>query len=194
MILLIDDLERIVEEKMSMVKGTAHSYEHASRVLKIATFLAKLEKANLELVQLGALLHDVGRGVGEPHNETGAELADTILDEMNYPQERKEKVVKIVFNHRFSFRNRLETLEQRIVWDADKIDLLGIIGIAREFHFGGEIGKSFEKIARICLETSETIYNQLNTVTAKKLAKKRYELRQASLYALENELACADLE
>ena len=70
---------------MSILKGTAHSYEHVNRVVKIATFLAEKEKANLELVQIGALLHDIGWAVGKPHNETGAELASKILKEINYP-------------------------------------------------------------------------------------------------------------
>ena len=122
MISLIEDLKRIVKEKMSIVKGTAHSYEHVNRVFKIATFLAKLEKADLELVQLGALLHDVGRGVGEPHNEAGAKLADIILEDLKYPQKRREMVVKIVLNHRFSLWDRLETLEEKIVWDAEMLN------------------------------------------------------------------------
>jgi len=49
-----------VKEKMLPLDGTAHSYSHVDRVVKIATFLAKKEKADLELVQIGALLHDIG--------------------------------------------------------------------------------------------------------------------------------------
>ncbi len=71
---LIEELEGIVKEKMSPLEGTAHSYEHVDRVAKIAILLAKKEKADIELVQVGAILHDVGRCVGQPHNETGAKL------------------------------------------------------------------------------------------------------------------------
>ena len=71
-----------MKEKMSILNGTAHSYEHVNRVFKVATFLAKKEKADLELVQIGSLLHDIGRVVGEPHNETGAKLASKILTEI----------------------------------------------------------------------------------------------------------------
>jgi len=57
---LFKNLELIVKEKMLPLDGTAHSYSHVDRVVKIATFLAKKEKADLELVQIGALLHDIG--------------------------------------------------------------------------------------------------------------------------------------
>jgi len=70
---LVKTLTPIVKERMHLLQGTAHSYEHVERVFKIATLIAKKEKADLELVQLGALLHDIGRVVAEPHNETGAQ-------------------------------------------------------------------------------------------------------------------------
>jgi uncharacterized protein len=65
---LIEELERIVKEKMLPLEGTAHSYEHVDRVVKIALLLAKKEKADVELVHVAAILHDVGRCVGQPHS------------------------------------------------------------------------------------------------------------------------------
>jgi len=127
-------LEDIVKEKMSALEGTAHSYAHVDRVVKIATILAEKEQADMELVQAASLLQDIGYAVGEPHNETGAKLANEILKtSTNYPQERIERIVKIVLRHPIAFRDRLETLEEKIVWDADNIDLLGVIGIAECF-------------------------------------------------------------
>ena len=67
-------LEGIVKERMLMLEGTAHSYAHVDRVAKIAAILAEKEQADMELVQTAALLHDIGRVVGEPHNETGQNL------------------------------------------------------------------------------------------------------------------------
>ena len=76
---------------MSTLKGSVHSFEHVKRVYEMATFLAKEERADLELVQIGALLHDIGRPVGEPHRETGAKLTDKILKELKYPQKKGKK-------------------------------------------------------------------------------------------------------
>ena len=148
--ILIRNLESIVKEKMSALDGTAHSYEHVNRVVKIATFLAKNEKANVELVQIGALLHDMGWAAGNPHNETVAKLAKEILKEINYPSEKSEKIVTIILHHPLAFKDKLETLEEKIVWDADKIDLLGVIGVVRAFHWLGN--KPFEAVVKTCFD------------------------------------------
>jgi uncharacterized protein len=188
----VKKLEGIVKEKMSVLDGTAHSYAHVDRVVKIAAILAEKEQADMELVQAAALLHDIGRAVGEPHNETGARLAGQILKHStNYPQERIEKIVKTVLHHPIVFRDRLETLEEKIVWDADKIDLLGVIGIARVFHWLGK--KPFETAVDTCFEELKPIYNMLNTPSAREIAKERYRRTAASLSALEEELSTQDL-
>ena len=187
------NLEDIVKEKMSVLDGTAHSYAHVDRVVKIAAILAEKEQADMELVQTAALLHDLGRTVGEPHNETGAKLASEILKQStNYPQERIRKIFKIVLRHPIAFRDRLETLEEKIVWDADKIDLLGVIGIARVFHWLGN--KPFETAVDTCFEELKPIYNLLNTPSAQRIAKERYQRTTASLSALEQELSTHDLK
>jgi len=189
---LIKNLESIVKERMSVLNGTAHSYEHVNRVVKIATFLAEKEEAGIELVQVGALLHDVGWAVGKPHNETGAKLASKILKETNYPREKSEKIVMIILHHPLAFKDKLETLEEKIVWDADKIDLLGVIGVVRAFHWLGN--KPFEAVVKCCFEELKPIYNLLNTQTAKKIAKRRHREATAFLSALEREVAVTDLD
>jgi putative nucleotidyltransferase with HDIG domain len=188
---LIEDLRILVKEKMSPLKGTAHSYEHVDRVLKIATLLAKEEKADLELVQVGALLHDLGRALGQPHNEIGAKLAKETLERIKYPRERSEKVAKIILYHPLDLRERLETLEEKIVWDADKIDLLGAVGIARGFHWCGK--ETFEASVKLAFEVYTPIYAMLNTRTARRIARKRNEETMSFLSALEKELSVTDL-
>jgi uncharacterized protein len=191
MTMLIKNLENIVKEKMSVLKGTAHSYEHINRVVNIATFLAKKEKANVELVQIGALLHDIGWATDKPHNETGAELAKKILKEMNYPEGKSEKIVGIILHHPLAFKDKLETLEEKIVWDADKIDLIGVVGVVRAFHWLGN--KPFEAVVKTCFEEQTAIYDSLNTQTAKKIAKRRHKKMMAFLSALKGELSVTDL-
>jgi uncharacterized protein len=82
-------------------------------------------------------------------------------------------------------------LEEKIVWDADKIDLLGVVGIARAFHWGGR--KPFEAVVKHCLEEGLLIYSLLNTTTAKKIAEKRHRRTVTFLSALEEELSVKDL-
>ena len=189
---MIERLENIVKEKMSMLNRTVHSYEHVSRVFKVATFLAQKEKANLELVQIGSLLHDIGRAVSEPHNETGAKLANRILKEIECSQEKIEKIVKIILRHTLHLTNKLETLEEKIVWDADKVDLLGVIGITRAFHWGGTTNIPFQTVVKTCFERLEPIYHLLNTQTAKKISKRRHAEMETLLLVLDKELSVTD--
>lgn len=187
----MEKLERIVKEKMTAMEGSVHSFDHVKRVFKIATFLAKKEKADLELVQIGALLHDLGWAVSKLHHETGAELASEILKEINYPLERREKIVRIVSRHPLNFRDMLETIEEKIVWDADKIDLLGVIGVVRAFHWLGNA--PFDSVVERSFRELKTIYPLLNTETAKKIAKRRHNETLTLLLALERELSLEDL-
>jgi len=187
----IETLQTIVREKMSPLEGTAHSYKHVDRVCRIAAFLAKKEGADLELVQAGALLHDIGVVAGRPHNETGAELTRAILEGMGYPPQGIEKVVTIVLHHPWELRDKLETLEEKIVWDADKIDLLGAVGLARGFHWLGK--EPFEAAVSRAFELLPSIYEGLNTPTARTIAVNRHKRTMSFLSALKEELSLADL-
>lgn len=189
---LIEDLKMTVKERMAPLEGSVHSYAHIDRVFRIATYLAEKEKADVELVQIGAILHDIGRTVGEPHNETGARLASEILSGTDFPHERSDRVARIVLYHALSMRDKLETLEEKIVWDADKIDLLGASGVARVFHWLGK--RPFETVVEDCFGELRPIYDLLNTSTAKRIAKTRYARTMAFLYAVEGELSLKDLD
>ena len=187
------NLESVVRERMSTIEDTAHSYDHVERVCKISVLLAEGEDADPELVQLGALLHDIGRVVGEPHNELGAELAREILEEANYPYEKIESVARIVLRHRQSLGLEPETLEERVVWDADKIDLIGVTGILRAFHWAGSKKIPFVEEVEWCRERETQFYHMLKTKTAKRIARKRYEKMMHFHKVLEDELSLEDL-
>ena len=189
---MVEHLKIIAKDRMASLEGTVHSYSHVDRVFRIAVFLAQREKADVELVQIGAILHDIGRTVGEPHNETGAKLAGEILSSENFPHETSDRIVRIVLYHPLAMRDKLETLEEKIVWDADKIDLLGASGAARVFHWLGK--KPFETVVKDCFEELRPIYDLLNTSTAKKIAKARYGRTKSFLGALEEELSLKDLD
>ena len=187
-------LTSIVKERIIDIEKTIHFFDHLERVLRTAVLLSEKEGADLELVQLGALLHDIGHVIGEPHNETGARLAREILREAGYPEEIIEKVARIVFRHRESLGHELETLEEKIVWDADKIDLIGVTGVLRAFHWAGSIGISFEDEVKWSRERQTKFYGLLKTESAKKIAKKRNMRMMCLLNVLEKELILADLQ
>lgn len=190
----MEELEEIVKERMSGIQDTAHSYGHVKRVCKIAMLLAEQEGADLELVRLGSMLHDVGRAVGEPHNETGAKLARDILRERGYPEEIIEKVASIVFRHRQSLGLELETLEEKIVWDADKIDLIGVTGVLRAFHWAGTMKISFDEEVEWCRGRQTVFYDLLKTDSAKEIARRRQENMMRLIGVLEKELVLEDLQ
>ncbi len=82
-----------VKNEMVPLDGSSHSFKHVERVTKIAQHLAELENADVELVQVTALLHDIGRLYGSPHPEKGIEPARKILESLNYPVDRIERIL-----------------------------------------------------------------------------------------------------
>ena len=183
----VDDIVRV-----SMVEGTDHDYGHVQRVFGIATMIAKKEDADLELVQVGALLHDIGRGIGEPHGEIGAKRAREILDSLGYPRERTARVERIVRYHNFSGRDKLDFLEEKVVWDADKIDGFGAVGITRMYYVLGRRNLPFGDLSWDEKHVAST-FNLLNTGTAKRLAGERFNFMINFRSLLEKELTLADL-
>ena len=190
----IDELKEIVKEHLSSVSGSAHSYAHVERVYEMATYIASEEGADLEKVQVAALLHDMGRAVGEPHHETGVEPARRALERIGYPETGRDAVLHIVYNHRVGFESNLTTLEGRIVWDADKLDLVGLTGAARAFHIGGESGIPFERTVQWCRDRSTDNPYRFMTKTAQLLAEKRYAEMRRFIDRLETELSLGDLK
>jgi uncharacterized protein len=108
--------------------------------------LAHEEDADMELVQIGALLHDVGRAIGDPHAEHGVTVGEKILEQLDYPLDKCAKILRIIEEHHLS--GQTETLEEQTIWDGDKLDLLGVVGVARVFHWSGERQRSFASAIR----------------------------------------------
>jgi uncharacterized protein len=116
-----------------------HDFDHVLRVLALAERLARAEGADLEIVRAAALLHDAGRGQGVEHAAAGADLARRALADQ--PPDRVEAVAHAIAAHRFRRGPAPATLEARVVHDADKLDAIGAIGVARAFHYGGHWGQ-----------------------------------------------------
>ena len=117
-----------------------HDWGHVLRVLALAERMAKAEGADLEIVRSATLLHDIARdGSHTDHAQAGAEMARHLL--AGHPPDRVEAVAHAIAAHRFRSGPAPQTLEAKIVHDADKLDAIGAVGVARAFAYGGLNGQ-----------------------------------------------------
>lgn len=138
-------IKRKAKEFFKDTEG-CHGWDHTERVLNLCLKIGKQEQANLEILKLAAVLHDIGRqeeylAKGKIcHAETGAKLASQILSKYNYSKELIDNVVHCVESHRFRNANTPTSIEAKILYDADKLDSIGAVGIGRAFLFAGIVG------------------------------------------------------
>ncbi len=133
-----------VKAKLQSAPG-CHDFDHTRRVLHNAEKLAAdLPEAELQIIRLAALLHDIARpgemgGKGKPcHAREGAAACASVLKKNNFPAAVIERVCACIRSHRFRGDGPApESLEAEIIYDADKLDSIGAIGIGRAFHFAG---------------------------------------------------------
>lgn len=121
-----------------------HDFAHIERVYHMATRLALAEGADLEIVQTAALLHDAeGSAPGSDnssgranHHLSSAEFARVILEKEGWPQDRLDAVLHCIRAHRFrAGREEPQTIEAKVLFDADKLDVLGAVGVARTIAY-----------------------------------------------------------
>ncbi len=135
-----------IQEAQAYYRGaeSAHDFDHILRVLAIAERLARQEGADLEIVRAAALLHDIARADedetrGDDHAQMSADRARAILVARGMAPERAEAVATAIAAHRFRGDLVPQTLEGKVLFDADKLDSIGAIGIARAFAISGAL-------------------------------------------------------
>ncbi len=137
---VIDNTILFVKQQLENAEG-GHDWFHIERVYKNALLIAREEKCDLEVVKLGALLHDVADSKFHDGDETvGPKTARNFLEKENVSEETIQHVVKIIENISFkggNFEKKFNSKELEIVQDADRLDAIGAIGIARCFNYGG---------------------------------------------------------
>lgn len=140
---LIEKIQQVAKEQFSSARGS-HDFEHTMRVYNLCLHIGKKEKADLEILELSALLHDIGRNEEDKkkgkicHAEKGAEIAEKILKKFFY--NKIPEVLHCIRSHRFRGKNIPISKEAKILFDADKLDSIGAVGIGRAFLFAGEHG------------------------------------------------------
>lgn len=179
-----------------------HDWSHVERVYSLSLKIAKTEKADINILKLAAYLHDIGRreemrSRGKiDHAERGVKLADKILSEYSLDKEVKENILHCILSHRFRNNHKPTTIEAKILFDADKLDSIGAVGIGRDFLFAGSSGSNClytgneRKLVKNAREHSYTkedsalleyyfklkkVKSKILTKTGKKIAKERHE-------------------
>lgn len=138
---IIDNTILFVKKQLENAEG-GHDWFHIERVYKNALLIAQTEDScNLEVVKLGALLHDIADSKFHNGDETvGPKIAREFLEKENISEEISTHIIKIIENISFkggNFEKKFTSKELEIVQDADRLDALGAIGIARTFNYGG---------------------------------------------------------
>ncbi|MFC0523230.1 HD domain-containing protein [Pontibacillus salicampi] len=170
---------------------TGHDYEHMKRVVHMAAYIGQRENANVFLCELAAWLHDSLDPKVTQHPEQEYLRLTNLLHAHGITKDDQQAVWSIV--DRVSYRKGKVplSLEGKVVQDADRLDALGAIGIARTFAFGGNRGQLLHKEKNGIVEEGTSIYhfyekilklpNRLNTQTAKTIAVKREQHIQTFL-------------
>lgn len=201
---LIKNTISFVKRKLENAEG-GHDYFHIERVLKNSMLIAKEEKCDELIVQLGALLHDIADSKFHNGDETvGPKVAREFLESQNVSEEIIVHVINIIENISFkggNFEKKFSSKELDIVQDADRLDAIGAIGIARVFNYGGfknrplynpEIAPNLtmtkEEYKNNVAPTLNHFYEKLlllsdkmNTETGKKIAQKRHHYMEGFL-------------
>jgi uncharacterized protein len=145
-------------------RDPVHGLDHVLRVLALAERLGSEVGADVDVVRAAALLHDAAdaapapAGVGRTSHERGsAEFAEQILRAEGWPEGRIEAVVHCIRAHRFRGQERPRTLEAQVLFDADKLDVMGAFGAARTIGYAVQAGTPiYAQPSPRFLETGET--------------------------------------
>ena len=146
---VLDSLKNEVKKRME--NDSAHDYEHTMRVYKNAQQICKKEKANETLVLSAALLHDIvsyskSNKRSKLSSIDSAKKSKNILEKFNFSKKDITIILDAIRDHSFSQNKIPKTLEGKILQDADRLDALGAIGIARVFATGGSLKRPFYNI------------------------------------------------
>lgn len=195
---IIEHTIRFVKEQLKNAEG-GHDWFHIERVYKNALLIAEGEDCDVTVVKLGALLHDIADSKFYNGDESvGPKTARTFLEAQNVTEETILHVIAIIENISFkggNFEQKFRSKELEIVQDADRLDALGAIGIARTFNYGGfknrtlynpeiapNLSMTKEEYKKSDAPTINHFYEKLlllkdkmNTDTGKKIAKKRHD-------------------
>lgn len=201
---LIDTTILFVKEKLKGAEA-GHDWFHIERVYKNAMLIANEEVCDIQIVKLGSLLHDIADSKFNHGDETvGPKVARNFLESQNTSEKIIVHVVNIIKNISFkggNFENKFTSKELEIVQDADRLDAIGAIGIARTFNYGGFKNRQLynpEIASKLYMSKEEYKNNEaptinhfyekllmlkdkMNTKTGRKIAQERHKFMELFL-------------
>jgi uncharacterized protein len=197
-------------KKMLEGRDPAHDFYHIMRVYKNAKLIGRREGSNMDILLTAVLLHDLvvypkGSNKSFKSSDESADLAENILLSYGYPQDQINHISSCIRAHSYSKRFVPESLEGRILQDADRLDALGAIGIARTFSVGGSQNRTFynanDPFCRSDRELDDIrwtldhfqakllkLKDLMHTGTAKKIAQQRTKFMMLFIRQLQKEI------
>ncbi len=158
-------------------EGGSHGPDHSERVYMMSLTMGSRLDARLDVLTAASLLHDIGRRFesesrGEIcHARKGAEMAVDILKDLRFSEQDISKITHCIRSHRYRGRDKPESLEAKILFDADKLDSIGAIGIGRAFLFAGQIGSK--------LHDAEIDHTQTLSYTVEDTAYREFQVKMS---------------
>jgi len=142
---LVDTIKKIAKKYFDDITGS-HDWEHTLRVSRLCERIGPAEGVDMVVVLIAAYLHDIGRSHQDNsngavcHGEKGARMAEPILNQLPISKAQKQNIIHCILSHRFRGNHSPETEEAKVLFDADKLDAIGAVGVARAYLFAGEVG------------------------------------------------------
>jgi uncharacterized protein len=188
----------------------SHGWDHVVRVADLCKTIGRAEGASMSVLMAAAFLHDIGRKAEDvsrgkrDHAKLGARLAGSLLREFSLTATERQRIVECIRTHRFRDGHDPVSIEAKVLYDADKIDSLGAVGVGRAFLFAGEVGARLVNERRIADSSSyspeDTAYREylvklrklpakLCTVSGRRIARERARVMREFFRAFRKETA-----
>jgi len=189
-------VNKIIQEtkrysKLMSPKDLHHGFDHSLRVRNYALQIAEAEKANVTIVEIASYLHDIGRGreKNQYHTKTSSQLAKTFLINLGFPKDQTQKIIHCIETHsRKPFHRKApETIEAKVLYDADGLELIGAVGLLRTALSAQVQNKDWKHILKKALWRLK-IKDDFLTLTGKKISQKRKNLITLFIHQLTSEL------
>ncbi len=185
----IETIRRFAGQVMS--EAGSHGMDHTERVFHLCRIIGEQEHADMDVLLPAALLHDIARPLekehGLPHEQEGARIAVEYLTSIGYDPDRIPVIAAAIRTHRFQSPEEPASLEARILSDADKLDAMGALGIARTFMRAGEHGTGIDDAVSHFHEKLLKLGSRMHTRTGRLIAAERHDILEQFLEALEKE-------
>ncbi len=141
----VEQIKILAERNFTGSPGS-HDWEHTLRVCQLCERIGVLEYADMTILMIAAYLHDIGRSHQDRssgavcHAKQGARMAWDMVKHLPLSRQQKVNIVHCIRSHRYRGNHVPKTPEAKVLFDADKLDAIGAVGVARAFLFAGEVG------------------------------------------------------